>query len=257
MTPLLGALAFGLIASPAHASLVSPEVPHSPNADDLSTAYWVVFVIVVIVAAALAGGLIAAAVRFREARGRTPASTVAGRGAMLRLTAPFALIAVALFVFGVAMTDSARTVETADSGVAAAPPQLAQVGIKGVPPVAAEEEAAGDQATEPLRVSAIGQQWVWRFEYPGSQPQGQRLFSYAELVVPVDTTVILTVTSTDVAHRWWVPALGGQVDAIPGKLAETWFRVDTEGVYEGRSTAYSGTGYPSMRIKVRAVSEAD
>jgi heme/copper-type cytochrome/quinol oxidase subunit 2 len=258
VAPLLGVLAFALIASPAHASLISPEAPHSPNADDLSTAYWVVFVITVILALALAGGLVAAALRFRAARGRTAASTVAGRGAMVWLTVPFAIVAIALFVFGVVISDSARTVEADGSGAeAAAPVELAQAGIKGAPPLPPPDATAGDQAAEPLRISAIGQRWIWRFEYPGSQPQGQRIFSYGELVVPVDTAVILTVTSTDVVHRWWVPALGGQVDAVPGKLAETWFKVDTEGVYEGRSTAYSGTAYPSMRVRVRAVSESD
>jgi cytochrome c oxidase subunit 2 len=253
--PLLGVLAFGLTAASAHASVISPEAPHSPNADDIVTTYWVAFVVVGVVAVALAGGLIAAAIRFREARGRRPARTVAGRGAMLRLSAPFAVLAAALFAFGVVMTDEVRTVEAPDSGAqAAAPVQLAQVGLKGAPPVPAAGEGAGEAASEPLRINVIGQQWVWRFEYPGSQVQGQRIFSYGELVVPVDETVILTVTSTDVLHRWWVPALGGQVDAVPGKLAETWFRADEKGLYEGRSTAYSGTAYPSMRATVRVVS---
>jgi heme/copper-type cytochrome/quinol oxidase subunit 2 len=256
---LLGVLAFALLASPAHASLIAPEAPHSPNADDMSTAYWVTFVVTVLVAVALIGGLLAAVIRFRDTRGRVPARTVAGRGAMLRLTAPFAVLAAALFVFGIITTHEARTIETDDeSAAAAAPVQLAQVGVKGAPPAPPVDEAAGaDPTSEPIRIRTIGQQWLWRFEYPGNEPQGQRIFSYGELVVPVDATVILEVTSTDVVHRWWVPALGGQVDAVPGKFAETWFRADEEGLYEGRSTAYSGTAYPSMRAWVRVVSESE
>ena len=57
-------------------------------------------------------------------------------------------------------------------------------------------------------INAIGQQWLWRFEYPGGEP-GHRTFSYDELVVPVDTAVVLNITSTDVIHSWCVPALGG------------------------------------------------
>jgi cytochrome c oxidase subunit 2 len=51
-----------------------------------------------------------------------------------------------------------------------------------------------------------------------------------------------------------VPALGGQVDAIPGHVADTWFRADREGVYKGQSTFYSGTSYAVMRAWVKVVS---
>jgi cytochrome c oxidase subunit II len=107
--------------------------------------------------------------------------------------------------------------------------------------------------TKPLTIRAIGQQWLWRFEYPGGR-SGDRVFSYGELVVPVDTTVVLRITSTDVMHRWFIPALGGQVDAVPGKTVETWFRADREGVYRGQSTFFSGSAYSVMRAWVRVVS---
>jgi cytochrome c oxidase subunit 2 len=106
--------------------------------------------------------------------------------------------------------------------------------------------------TGPLVINAIGQQWLWRFEYPGGRP-GQRTFSYGELVVPVDTTVLLNITSTDVLHTWWIPALGGQVQAVPGTTSETWFKADEVGEYSGRSTLFSGTGYPTMRAWVKVV----
>ena len=85
---------------------------------------------------------------------------------------------------------------------------------------------------------------------PG-RPARQRTFSYGELVVPVDTAVILNITSTDVLHSWWVPALGGQVQASPGDVVQTWFKADEVGRYAGRSTVFSGTGYPVMRAWVR------
>jgi cytochrome c oxidase subunit 2 len=101
-------------------------------------------------------------------------------------------------------------------------------------------------------INAIAQQWLWRFEYPGGSP-GQRTFSYGELVVPEDTTVILNLTSTDVLHTWWVPALGGQVQAAPGDVTQTWFKADEVGRYPGRSTIFSGSAYPVMRSWVRVV----
>jgi heme/copper-type cytochrome/quinol oxidase subunit 2 len=73
----------------------------------------------------------------------------------------------------------------------------------------------------------------------------------------VDTTVNLSIDSTDVLHRWFIPALGGQVEAVPGEVAETSFRADEEGVYPGQSTQFSGTGFPAMRAWVRVVSAED
>ena len=61
------------------------------------------------------------------------------------------------------------------------------------------------------QIKACGQQWIWRYEYPDGT------YSYYELVVPVDTAVILNLCSTDVVHRWWVPGLSGKFDATPGE----------------------------------------
>src|SRR5690606_15780882 len=105
----------------------------------------------------------------------------------------------------------------------------------------------------PLEINAIGQQWMWRFEYPGEREDIAEVFSYNELVVPVDTAVLLNISTVDVMHRWFVPALGGQVDAVPGKTTQTWFKADQLGRFPGRSTMYSGTGFPAMRIWVRVV----
>ena len=71
--------------------------------------------------------------------------------------------------------------------------------------------------------------------------------------MPVDTPVVLNITSTDVLHSWWIPALGGQVQASPGDVAQTWFKADEAGRYEGTSTVFSGTAYAQMRAWVRAV----
>jgi cytochrome c oxidase subunit 2 len=163
-------------------------------------------------------------------------------------------------VFGVVVTSDVRDAEpSGPNGLGSSP--TTQVGVSGVS-VSSDEAAqsttgetpAADQSTQsgPLVINAIGQQWLWRFEYPGGRP-GQRTFSYGELVVPVDTMVVLNVTSTDVVHSWWVPALGGQIQAVPGSSSETWFKADEVGLYAGRSTIFSGTGYPTLRSWVRVV----
>ncbi len=251
-------------AAPALAVRLGPDEPHSPNAETIESTYWVMFVVTVVLVLAVNAALIAAVVRFRERRGREPARFSAGRGALRPVVAALSALALVIFVYGVLMTGDAREVEpSGPEGLGGA--ETAQVGISGLDAAAAlegaesatgEEPISGEEPaqTSPLLIDAIAQQWLWRFEYPGNEQPGQRTFSYGELVVPVDTTVVLNITSTDVLHTWWVPALGGQVQASPGEVVQTWFKADEVGRYAGRSTIFSGTGYPVMRSWVRVVS---
>jgi cytochrome c oxidase subunit 2 len=240
---LLAGLALALLAAPAQATVFGPRASHSPNADDIRTAYWVAIAVAAILVVAIHVFLISALIRFRAQRGRVPRRFVAAPGALRRPAVPLAAVALALFVFGIVMTSHARDVQPSGSeGLGAQANLVAQVGSMNVPP-----------DSKPLQINAIGQRWLWRFEYGSPEPPA-KVFSYNELVVPVDTTVLLHVQSTDVLHRWFIPALGGQVDAIPGQVNDTWFRADHEGVYPGQSTSFSGTSYAVMRAWVRVVS---
>jgi cytochrome c oxidase subunit II len=244
LRPLLAGLVLALVlAAPAHASVLEPRAAHSPNADDIRTAYWVAIIVATLVLVAVNLAIVATLVRFRESRDREPSRFTAGHGAFRRPLIPVAALAAGLFAFGVIVNESARDVEAS-----------------GAAPLAADEGEASAAAIpkngEPIHINAIAQLWLWRFEYPGGTP-GNRVFSYNELVVPVDTPVVLHLDSTDVRHRWFVPALGGQVDAVPGSDAEAGFTADSEGAYPGQSTAFSGTGYPAMRSWVRVVGADD
>lgn len=245
-------LALAWAAAPAYAIQLGPTEPHSPNADAINGTYWVMLAIATVIIAAVNVALILAVVRFRERRGREPARVHAGRGALLPVLGVLGLLALAVFVFGVVRTADVRSVEPAGAnGLGSAP--TAQVGISDLETSAGATSDDTDAAlTSPLEIKAIAQQWVWRFEYPGGVP-GDKTFTYGELVVPVDTPVILNITSIDVLHSWSVPALGGQVQATPGETAETWFKADEVGTYRGSSTIFSGTAYPAMRSWVRVV----
>ena len=198
---------------------------------------------------------------------------------------PFAALALALFIFGVVITVDAQNVEpSGPNGLTASAAETAQVGVRGVPSQALSDAVDELRNTQPaiptgtavkggpLVIDAVAQQWIWRFFYPGgpkTSPDGtttydpsggapgNRTFSVNELVVPVDTSVLLNVTSTDVIHRWFTPALGGQVDAVPGHVSQTWFRADEVGVYNGQSTAFSGSGYSAMRSWVKVVTPSE
>ena len=222
-------LAFFATAAPALAG-IAPEDAHSPAADEIRTTYWVMLVLVVVLSLAAAGGLLAAYMRFRVRTHRDPRQPrrlAAGRGTIGRVAGALGGLALVIFIFGIVM--NGRT-----------------------------NDAIAEEAGEPVDIRVVGQQWLWRYEYPvqaeGGASEGiATVFSYNDLYVPVDTTVNLTFDSTDVLHRWFVPALGGQVQAVPGELTETSFIADEEGVYEGQSTQFSGTAYPAMRTRVHVL----
>jgi cytochrome c oxidase subunit II len=266
LTAVCALIALALGAGPAYADGLGLPDSHSPNAEGISTTYWVMIAITFVVIVVVNVALIAALMRFRERRGYEPARFAAGRGALRPVIAVLGVFALAVFVFGVVQSTDVREIEpTGPDGLTSG--TTAQVGIKGEPPaslVQGEESATGEEPisgqepteTAPLEIDAIAQQWLWRFEYPGGQP-GHRTFSYGELVVPVDTAVVLNITSTDVLHSWWVPELGGQVQATPGDIVQTWFKADEVGRYEGRSNVFSGSGFPAMRVWVKVVSPSD
>jgi cytochrome c oxidase subunit II len=234
-----------ILAAPAQASVFGPRPGHSPNADDIRTAYWVAVSVAAILIVAVHVGGVMAVVRFRARRGREPRRFVAAPGALVRPALAMVAVAVGLFVVAIVIASDARDVQpTGPAGLEAQSDLVAQVGGLNVPPDA-----------KPLEINVVGQRWLWRFEYPSGSPQPPaEVFSYNQLVVPVDTAVLLHVQSTDVLHRWFIPALGGQVDAIPGQVSDTWFRADREGTYGGQSTSFSGTSYAAMRAWVRVVS---
>jgi cytochrome c oxidase subunit II len=121
-------------------------------------------------------------------------------------------------------------------------------------------------------VKATGYAWYWGYEYPSDQggfkfdsnmvqeqdlKSGQpRLLTVDnEMVVPVNKVVRMQVTAGDVLHNFAVPSLGQRIDAVPGRLNETWFKADREGVYHGQCSELCGNGHPYMPITVRVVSE--
>ena len=71
--------------------------------------------------------------------------------------------------------------------------------------------------------------------------------------MPVGMTVTLDITADDVAHSWWIPKLGGKMDALPGYTNKTWFKADEPGVFEGQCAELCGRNHANMLARVRAV----
>jgi cytochrome c oxidase subunit II len=123
-----------------------------------------------------------------------------------------------------------------------------------------------------LTVKVTGKQWFWSYAYPDQKfefdslmvqdkdrkPDQPRLLAVDnEMVVPVNKVVRVEVTGADVIHSFSVPAFGVKIDAIPGRLNETWFKAEREGTYYGQCSQLCGRDHAFMPIAVHVVSEKD
>ena len=121
-----------------------------------------------------------------------------------------------------------------------------------------------------VTIKATGKQWYWSYSYPDAKfefdsimlkdnerkPEQPRLLAVDnEMVVPVNKVVRVQVIGADVIHAFAVPSFGIKIDAIPGRLNETWFKATREGVYYGQCSELCGKDHAFMPIAVRVVSE--
>ncbi|MEP9378224.1 cytochrome c oxidase subunit II [Aquabacter sp. CN5-332] len=124
-----------------------------------------------------------------------------------------------------------------------------------------------------MTLKVTGHQWYWSYEYPDNggfgfdslmipekdlKPGQPRLLAVDnEVVVPINKTVRVQVTAGDVIHSFAVPSFGIKIDALPGRLNETWFKATKEGIYYGQCSELCGRDHAFMPIAVRVVSQAD
>jgi cytochrome c oxidase subunit 2 len=112
-----------------------------------------------------------------------------------------------------------------------------------------------------LQVKVEGQQWWWRFHYDldndGAFDGPGDLTTATELVIPTDREVTLTITSNDVIHSFWIPALNGKKDAVPGMNTDWKLEASEVGVFRGQCTEYCGLSHANMRMLVRALTPDD
>jgi cytochrome c oxidase subunit II len=104
-------------------------------------------------------------------------------------------------------------------------------------------------AANPIPITIEGHQYYWQFDYPN----GSR--SIGTLHVPTGAVVKLEVRSFDVIHSWWTPALGGKIQAIPGRTNHFWFRAEKPGTYEGQCAELCGVFHAAMEANVVAESQ--
>jgi cytochrome c oxidase subunit II len=126
--------------------------------------------------------------------------------------------------------------------------------------------------TPDLTVKVTGKQWFWSYSYPDSKfefdslmipekelkPGQLRLLAVDnEMVVPINKVVHVLVTGADVIHSFAVPSFGIRMDAVPGRINETWFKATSEGVFYGQCSELCGKDHAFMPIAVRVVNQVD
>jgi cytochrome c oxidase subunit 2 len=239
--PLLALIALGalLAAAPeASADLISPESGPSKNANDIDSLFKITLYIGIAIFLLVETTLVYSLIKFRarrrgpeaaQIRGNTPLEISWTIGASLILV----LLATVTFVFLPGIKDPPAS--KADALEVAEGVDYATINQKDPPDGSA------------LRIRVNAQQYLWRYDYEG---QDDQLFSFHTLYVPVNTTVTLKAFSADVVHSWWVPKLGGKIDAVPGHENETWFRAEEEGTYDGVCAELCGEGHADMRTRV-------
>lgn len=108
-------------------------------------------------------------------------------------------------------------------------------------------------------INVTGQQWWWEYDYPVQEQYGitEPIVTSGQLVIPVGTKILLRETSRDVIHSYWIPALNGKRDAVPGRIQTNRIEADQPGIYAGQCTEFCGLSHANMRMEAVALSKED
>jgi len=253
---LPAALVAALLAAPAaHAGLLFPEAGGSPNADSIKTLYIMVFVLALFIFAGVEGTLLYSLWKYRARRGRQAAQIHGNTKLEVGWTVGAAVILIFITFFTFLKLGAIKDPKPSVVDANGAPVAMTTGNIQ----VASTDLKAVKGPT--LKIAVNGQQYVWRYGYPGQD----RLLVYSDMVVPVGMTVLLDITADDVVHSWWIPQLGGKFDAVPGYTNKTWFQIPPsvleEGqkqvVYEGQCAELCGRNHANMYARVIGMRMAD
>jgi cytochrome c oxidase subunit 2 len=247
---LLATVASLVFASGAFADFLTPESGGSPNADQIDSLYKIVLYIAILVFVVVEGALLYSLITFRARKGRVAAQIHGNTRLEISWTIGAALILVAL-----------ATITFVKLGSIQNPPNSGPDGLTLADGVLT---ASVNQPTPPngqkLTICVTGRQYIWRYTYGVSCEKNAFgvPYSYQQMVVPANTTIVLDIQATDVIHSWWIPKLGGKADAVPGYKNFTWFKAPHSGeIYTGQCSELCGRNHADMTARVRVVTPAE
>jgi cytochrome c oxidase subunit II len=201
----------------------APVTPESPNAEGIRQSYLFVSIFTFSIFLLVEGLLIAFIYRYRRQKRPRFEDGAQVHGATRLELAWTAFPVIVLFLIGAFVF-------------------IELPGIKNVP-----EATAGE---EQLEIEVTGRQFYWQYEYPNG------VIAIDHMRAPAGVPVSLEVTApdSDVVHSWWIPALGGKIDAIPGVTTDTWFEAENEGTYNGQCAELCGLEHANMLASVEVMS---
>ena len=232
-----------LLPADAFANFFTPKSGGSPNANEIDSLYKIILYIAAVVFVVVEGALVYSVFRFRARRSTVAAQIHGNTPLEIGWTVAAALILVVLTIVTFVKLPS----------------------IINPPNSTARGSFLSASVTEPsppngkkLTICVQGRQFIWRYTYGNgcnNNAFASRLpYSYQEMYVPANTTVILVIQATDVIHSWWVPSLGGKVDAVPGYTTYTWFKAPHAGsLYHGQCAQLCGRQHAFMTALVRVL----
>lgn len=104
-----------------------------------------------------------------------------------------------------------------------------------------------------IEIDVYGQQWWWGFEYDVDQDGEIDITTATEMVIPAGQDVVVNIKSRDVIHSFWIPALNGKKDAVPGRTHQLNIQADEPGIYRGQCTEFCGLSHSRMQMRVIAL----
>jgi cytochrome c oxidase subunit 2 len=212
---VLVALATAGVAAASNGGF-TPVAPESPNASHTATAYYVILGFTSAIFVVVEGLLVVFIVKYRR-RGRARSVEGAQVHGHTRLELIWTVIPVLILcAIGIVVFLELPNIDSSPA------------------------------AADPIHITVEGHQYYWQFDYPN------KARSIGTLHVPVGAVVDLKVVSPDVIHSWWIPALGGKIQAIPGRTNHTWFRAEKAGSYQGQCAELCGVFHASMLATVEA-----
>jgi cytochrome c oxidase subunit 2 len=204
----------------------APVSPESPNAEGISQSFWFISAFVLGIFLLVEILLVAFVIRYRR-RGRARHADGAQVHGANRLELAWTVGPVVILFFIAAFVFAKLP------------------GIQDVP--------AASAGSENLVVDVVGTQFTWEYRYPNGVVAVDRMRA------PEGRVVELRVTAPDwdVIHSWWIPALGGKIDAIPGTVNHTWFQAERTGVFLGQCAELCGIYHAKMTASVEVLPAAE
>jgi cytochrome c oxidase subunit II len=238
-------LAISLLVAPsAFAGFLTPKSGGSPNADSIASLYKIILYLAAVVFVIVEGALVYSIYKFRASKNKVAAQIHGNTRLEIGWTVAAAVILVIITVVTFVKLPSILN-----------PPNTSANGL-----LSASLSEPNPPNGKKVTICVQGRQFIWRYVY-GAQCANNAFnsklpYSYQQMYAPTNTTVVLVIQSTDVIHSWWIPSLGGKVDAVPGYTTYTWFKSPRPALFHGQCAELCGRNHAAMTALVQTMDPA-